>query len=235
MNDYFQVFLTSVFSVLFLFILTKMMGYKQLSQLSIFDYINGITIGSIAAELSTELEDPIKPLIAMAVYAFLALAISLISCKSIKFRRFFTGDSIVLMSGGKIFMKNLLRARIDINDLLTQCRINGYFDIADIQVAIMESNGAISFLPKSTARPITPEDISLSPEQEQPTAVVILDGKVFDNNLKYTGKDIQWLKKELKAQGFSSIDDVMLATCDVNDKLTVYEGTDASPKGDMFC
>ncbi len=230
-----QVALTSLISLAVMFILTKLMGYKQLSQLSMFDYINGITIGSIAAEMATELEKPLYPLTAMVVYAVITFIISIVSCKSIHIRRFFTGKSIILVDGGKIFQKNLLRARIDVNDLLTQCRINGYFNLSDIQMAIMEQSGAISFLPKSQTRPITPSDIGTSPTQELPAAVVILDGNILERNLKSTGKDVQWLKKQTHSQGYGSIKEILLASCDIDDNLSVYPKSEEKLTGDMFC
>ena len=107
-NDVLYILATSLGSIIVLFFLTKMMGYKQMSQLSMFDYINGITIGSIAAEFATSLEDDfLKPLTAMIVYAAMAFLISILCNKSIKMRRFFTGEPIILIDDGKIYKDNL--------------------------------------------------------------------------------------------------------------------------------
>ena len=120
---------TSLGSLLVLFLLTKIMGYRQMSQLSMFDYINGITIGSIAAEMATSLEDDfLKPLVAMIIYGIVAVLISLLTSKSIKFRRIVSGKSLILYDNNKLFYNNLKKAKMDIDEFLIQCRNNGYFN-----------------------------------------------------------------------------------------------------------
>ena len=126
----------SLGSLVALFILTKLMGNKEMSQLSMFDYIIGITIGSIAAEMSTALEDDfMQPLVAMIVYAVVAVIISIVSNKSLKIRRIIYGNSLILLDNGELYRKNFKKAKLDINEFLTQCRTNGYFNINDIQTA----------------------------------------------------------------------------------------------------
>lgn len=140
----------SLGSIIILFILTKIMGNREMSQLSMFDYIVSITIGSIAAEMSTSLENNfLEPVIAMAVYGIVATVISYFTCKSIKIRRIVSGRGKILYDNGKLYRKNLIKSKLDLNEFLMQCRINGYFNLADIQTAILEPNGRISFLPVS--------------------------------------------------------------------------------------
>ena len=113
----------SLGSVIFLFILTKLMGNKEMSQLSMFDYIIGITIGSIAAEMSTALEsDFMQPVIAMAVYAVVSIVISILSYKSLKIRRIISGNSLILLDNGELYRDNLKKAKLDLNEFLMQCR-----------------------------------------------------------------------------------------------------------------
>jgi uncharacterized membrane protein YcaP (DUF421 family) len=218
-----HIFLTSLGSVAALFLLTKIIGNRQMSQLSMFDYINGITIGSIAAEMATALEDDfLKPLTAMVVYALLSLLFSFVTGKSVKMRRFLTGETLILLDNGKIFKKNLKRAKLDLSEFLTQCRTSGYFNIANIQTALLEPNGKISFLPVSSKRPVIPCDLDLTPTQEKIVVNVIIDGEILYDNLKYTGNDEQWLKKQLHAQGISKPSDIFLATCDNENHLSIY-------------
>ncbi|MEM1484240.1 DUF421 domain-containing protein [Oscillospiraceae bacterium PP1C4] len=206
-----------------------------MSQLSMFDYINGITIGSIAAEMATSLEDDfMKPLAAMIIYALVSVLISIATNKSIKLRRILTGETLILLDDGKIYKKNLKKAKLDISEFLTQCRSSGYFNIANIQTAILEPNGRISFLPVSLQRPVTPCDLNLSPSQEKPVVNVIIDGKVLPDNLKFTGNNDTWLEKQLHAQGISKIADVFLATCDCDNQLSVYIKLEKSSSRDMF-
>lgn len=229
-----QVFLTSLGSVLFLFILTKIMGNKQISQLNMFDYINGITIGSIAAEMATALEsDFLLPLLAMIIYAAVVLLISFISSKSIRVRRFVTGRSILLLDNGKMYRKNFKKCKLDMAEFLTQCRVNGYFDISQIQTAVFECNGDISIMPKADYRPVTPQDMALKLPMEKPAVILIQDGVVLFENLHYIGKDKQWLNTQLKKLGINKATDVFLASCE-NDKVTAFIKCEENAPGDIF-
>lgn len=233
--DFVKIIISSLVSIIALFFSTKVIGNKQMSELSMFDYINGITIGSIAAEMATELDkNAYYPLVAIAVYTVIMWLISSVNEKSVGVRRFFGGRSILLMENGKIYQKNFKTAKIDINDFLTQCRINGYFNIEDIDTAILEQNGKLSFLPKSDAKPLSPRDINLSPEQEKLMKVVILDGNVMTENLKRTGNNMQWLENELHKQKIGNIKDVYVAECDNNNQLYVHKKMDKAPKNDPF-
>lgn len=233
--DFLKIILMSIGSIIALFISTKVIGNKQMSELSMFDYINGITIGSIAAEMATALDSKFYyPLLAIGVYTVVIWCISVISEKSIKSRRIFAGRSIVLMENGKLYEKNFRTAKIDINDFLAQCRINGYFNLDDIDTAILEQSGKISLLPKSDAKPITPRDINMSPEQEKLQQVIILDGHVMKENLKRSGNNEKWLQKELGRQKIGSIKDVYFAECDSNNKLSVFKREENAPKNDPF-
>ena len=213
----------SLGSILAIFILTKLMGYRQMSQMSMFDYIIGITIGSIAAEMSTSLEENFtQPLTAMIVYAVAALTLAFMTSKSIKARRLIEGEPLVLMNHGELYRSNLKKAKLDVTEFLVQCRVNGYFDVSKLECAILEGNGRISFLPKVEDRPLTPSDMQITPEQDYMVANVILDGNVMEENLKHIGKDEKWLYSQITARGAKQVEDVLLATCDMSDKVTVY-------------
>ena len=144
-----QITLTALGSLAALFLLTKLSGNKQVSQMNLFDYVMGITIGSIAAEMASELESPLRPLWAMVVYGLTAWGIALLTNRSIRVRRFITGKPLILMDSGVIYRKNLRRARMDLNEFLMYCRVSGYFDLNQIQTAILEHNGTVTFLPAS--------------------------------------------------------------------------------------
>lgn len=223
MQEVFYIVALSLGSIVAIFILTKLMGYRQMSQMSMFDYIIGITIGSIAAEMSTSLENHFtQPLTAMIVYAIAAFLLSKITTKSIKARRIIEGEPLVLFNNGELYKKNLKKAKIDVTEFLVQCRVNGYFDVSKLQTAILEGNGKVSFLPKVSDRPATPADFELEPEQDYMVANVILDGKIMTENLKHTGNDEKWLMNQIKGQGAGSVQDVLLATCDGSNQVTVF-------------
>lgn len=200
-----------------------MVGKKQISQLNLFDYIVGITIGSIAADISLDLEkDLLAGLVSLFLYGIIAYLISLLTMKSIKARRFFTGVPTVLVENSKIIESGLKKTKIDINELLAEARIAGYFDLDEIEYAIMEVNGNISFLPKDREKPITKKDMNLKSVDTGLTANVIIDGKYMKNNMKAIGKNKKWLDHELKILGYDNYDNILLATVDINYKILVY-------------
>ncbi len=215
---------TATASVIVLFLLTKLMGQKQISQLSLFDYINGITIGSIAAEMATALEQDFwLPLTAMVIYTLFSLLIAVLERKSIKLNKFFVGNPNILLENGVLYEKNLRRAHLSVTEFLSQCRIGGFFNLSDIQCAILEPNGSISFLPKGDMRPITPADMQIAAAPSTLLPNVIVDGKIFCANLRALGLNEAWLLKQLEKQGVSSPADVFLATVDAQKQLSVYK------------
>ena len=172
--DFFRVFITAPISLTVLFLLAKLMGNKQMSELNMFDYINGITIGSIAAELATgEFTDIYDGVMAMVIYSLIAIMLTFLSQKSLLLRRFITGKSIIIYDNGKFYNKNLSTAKIDINEILVMCRSKGYFNFDEIQTVILESNGQLSILPKDKKRPLTPDDMKITVLQSGVDAVVV--------------------------------------------------------------
>lgn len=217
-----KVILTSVLSAVALFIIAKILGHKQMSQLDFFDYITGITIGSIAAELATELEDPLYPLIAMVLYGIITFLLNLITSKYPKTRKFINGTPTIFMKDGKIYRKNLKKAKVDLSEFMVMCRQEGYFNINDISTAIFEYNGRLTVLPKATKRPVNPSDMNLVPPPETINTEVIMDGRILEENLKRLGLDKNWLNKELLCQGHKSAKEIFLGLCDDTKELTLY-------------
>ena len=220
-----KVVLTSVLSATTLFIIAKVIGHKQMSQLNFFDYITGITIGSIAAELATELEKPIYPLIAMIVYGVITVFLTILTSKLPKMRKFINGTPTIIMNNGKIYRKNIKKAKIDLTEFMVMCRQEGYFNLADIKTAIFEYNGRLTVLPVSTKRPLNPEDMNLVPKADHINTEVIMDGRILEDNLKRMGLDLKWLQQELNCQGFKSAKEILLGICDENNKITLYKNT----------
>lgn len=230
-----KVTILSFSSAIFLFILTKLMGNKEMSQLSMFDYIIGITIGSIAAEMSTALENSFtEPLTAMAIYAIISIILSVGSNKSLKFRRILYGNTLVLYNNGELFKNNLKKAKMDINEFLTQCRTNGFFNLSDIETAILEVNGKISFLPKADKRPVNPGDLNINPSIDKPVINVILDGCVLKENLNFLQLDEIWLQKEIVSQGYKNFNEILLASVDVDKNVSIYRNNNEGNKHDYF-
>lgn len=221
--DILKVVLTSILSVVALFIITKIMGHKQIIQLDFYDYIIGITIGSIAAELATELEQPWKPLIAMLIYGIISIGLSILTSKLPKMRKYINGSPTIIMNNGKLYRDNLKKAKLDLSEFMVLCRQSGFFNLNDIQTAIFEYNGKLTILPVSDKRPVTPADINLMPPAEYICTEVIMDGRIIDGNLKRMGLDTNWLQKQLETQGYKNAKEIFLGVCDSNNKLSLYE------------
>jgi len=223
--DMLQVYETLIrgfISLVTLFLVTKLMGKKQVSELSLFDYVMGISIGNFAAEITTNMDNQfINGIVAIILFGIVAFTISKLSMKSIIIRRFFMGVPTILIEHGKLMESGLKKAKIDVNDLLEECRSNGYFDISEIDYAIMEANGKVSILPTSENKSITIKDMKLKTKKQGLCANVIIDGKIMHKNLKNINKDEKWLEKELKLKG-KEYEDILLATVDINEKITFY-------------
>ncbi len=224
MSDFLNICFRTILVLVILFFITKMMGKKQISELNFFDYIVGITIGSIAADISLDIEkDMLAGIAALFIYGFISYIISFVSIKSILARRFFIGVPTVLVEKGKIIESGLKKAKIDVNDLLMEARENGYFNLDEIDYALMEVNGNISFLPKEKEKPVTKRDMKIKCSNEGLTVNAIIDSKYMVNNMKAINKDKEWLDHELKVNGYDNYDNILLATIDNNYKVTIYE------------
>ena len=218
-----QVVLASSFSAVVLFLIAKVIGHKQVAQLEFFDYITGITIGSIAAELATTLDKPWwKPTISMLVFGSITVALSIVTRRFARTRKFINGTPTIIMNDGKLYRENMKKAKLELSEFLLLCRQEGYFNLGDIQTAVFEYNGKLSILPKSTKRPLNPEDMELSPKPEHIGTEIIMDGRVMDVNLKRKGLDDDWLQKELKKKGYKSAKEIFLGICYDENQLTLF-------------
>lgn len=220
--DIIKILLTSVSSVAALFVIAKFMGHKQMAQLDFFDYINGITIGSIAAEMATNLEEPWKPFLAMVIYGGVSIILSMITNKLPRTRKFINGTPTIILDSGKLYRKNMKKAKLDLSEFMVLCRQEGYFNINEIQTAIFEHNGRISILPKSDFRPMCADDFKIELKPEFFFTEVIMDGRILDENLKRRGLDRVWLNRNLKEQGYKSEKDIYLGICDNENTLSLF-------------
>lgn len=216
--DLVQVAVTSLVSLAAMFLLTKLMGNKQVSPC--------LTMSS-ASPWAPSLRRwprswtrPENSLVAMVVYAA-AVCISLWANKSLGARRIITGKPLILMDGGVIYRENLKKAKMDLGDFLMYCRIGGYFDLGQIQTALLEHNGTVTFLPVERQRPATPADQSMQPDQTLLQTSVIQDGVILRGNLQRIGKDESWLERQLEKQVYKEAGEVFWAMADGN-QVTVF-------------
>lgn len=221
--DIIRLILTALLSVAVLFVTTKLMGHKQVAQLDFFDYVSGITVGSIGAELATELEQPQRPLIALLVWCGVALSLNLLAHKLPRSRKYVNGTPTILMTGGKIYRENLKKAKLDLSEFLMLCREQGYFDLRDVQTAVFEQNGQLSVLPRSAHRPATPEDLGIPTRASHIGTELIMDGQIMGENLTRIGCNELWLSERLAQSGHKSAKEILLAVYRAEeDELTLY-------------
>ena len=219
-----DVILRSILSLVTLFLVTKMLGKKQVSQLSLFDYVIGISIGNFAAEMTINTESQyMNGIVSVVMFGLVAYIVSIITMKSIILRRYFMGVPTILIQKGKILEKNMRKVKFDMNDLLEEIRNAGYFNLEEVEYAIMEANGKVSVLPKAAYKPVTVSDLKLNIKQDGLVANVIIDSKIMSKNLENMHKSKTWLEKQLKQKGYATYENILLATLDENDKVVIYE------------
>ena len=218
-----NVLVKGYFSLIFLFLVIKLLGKKQVSQLNIFDYVIGISLGNLAAEMTINSDiSIINGFLAMAIYGSCSLFVSYITNKSIIARRLISGVPIILIENGKISKKALQKVKLDLNDLMQDAREDGIFDISKVDFAIMEVSGKVTFLLKEEENPLTKKDMKIKSNKQSLTANLIMDGNIMTNNLKAFGKDENWLIKIVKDKGYK-IEDIFLLVANQNGEVTMYE------------
>ena len=158
----------------------------------------------------------------MFAFGAVTVILSLITRKFPRSRKYINGTPTIILDNGKLYRENMKKAKVELSDFMLMCRQAGYFNLNDIQTAVFEYNGKLSILPVSTKRPLNPEDVKLSPTQEQIGTEIIMDGRILEGNLKRMGYNETWLQKRLKEQGFKKAKDVFLGICDSNSKLTFF-------------
>ena len=230
-----KVIFASLFSAAILFLIAKLIGHKQVAQLEFFDYITGITIGSIAAELATTLDDPWwKPTIAMIVFGLVTVVLSIVTRKFPKSRKFVNGTPTIVMNDGKLYRENMKKAKLELSEFLLLCRQAGYFNLNDIQTAIFEYNGMLSILPVSAKRPLNPEDMKMAIKSGHIGTEIIMDGRVMGDNLKRKGLNDEWLRKEIQNQGYKSAKEIFLGICYAENNLTLFPVKQTDKKTKIF-
>ena len=226
----FKIIPRSVASLIVLFLITKLMGKKQVSELSLFDYVIGISIGNYTAEMVMNFDyQYINGIIAILTFGIISYLVSILTMKSMSLRRFLIGVPTIIIDEGKISLEALKKAKLDINDFLEQCRGEGYFDVSEISSAILEVNGKISILPKRDYQVPTLKDLKIKANKEYLSVNVIIDGNLMENNLKNSNKNKAWLDKELEKQGYNGYENILLATI-TNDSLNIFDKDTRTPK-----
>lgn len=208
------------FAILFL---ARVIGKKQLSQLTFFHYVTGITFGSIAAEISAQTETPFwDGLLSLIWWTALTIFISYLSLKSEKLRVIFDDKPTVLIKNGTILPKNLKKARLSLDELGMLLREQSVFSVADVDYAVFETNGELSIMKKPALENATKQDVkaSTAPAQYMPTEV-ISEGKIILQNLLNLNLTEDWLIRKLKKKNIQNVEDVFFAQVQENGSLYI--------------
>lgn len=220
LNEALVVVVRGVIGFFTLLIFTRLLGKEQVSQLSFFDYIVGITIGSIAASLTVDLNSRAWPhWIGLLVWTIASLSMQWISLKWRYISKFIEGEPIVVIMNGKIMERAMRKIRYRLSDLLMQLRSQGVFDVSEIEFAVLETDGKISVLRKSQFQPVTPRDLSINTNYLGISSELIYDGVVVEENLKQVNLSREWLDSQLKKNGINDPSEVFFASLDTQGNL----------------
>ncbi|HAX73815.1 MAG TPA: DUF421 domain-containing protein [Firmicutes bacterium] len=212
----------SIVSILVLFTLTRLMGKKHIANLTFFDYIVGISIGSIASQFAVDESIPyFHGIIALIVYTGFAVIISKVSLKGVWWRRVLGDTPTILIQKGEFIKQNLKKTKFTINDLAEEARLNGIFSIRDIDYAILETSGKVSFLLKPKKQNATIEDLNLDTHYKGLEAELIIDGTVMYEHLNWVKKDEQWLNQELSNKNIC-LENVFFASMNEAGQLNIF-------------
>jgi uncharacterized membrane protein YcaP (DUF421 family) len=216
------IIIRSVVAFTVLLVITRFMGQRQISQMTFFDYVVGITIGSIAGAVSADQNVKlIDGLAATLVWGGFTLLIGMIALKSYRFRKAVQGEPTILIRKGKVLEQNLRKLKMDASELMENLRENQVFHLADVEFAVMETNGQLSVLKKSDLEPVTRRDLGIQTAVRSEPRIVIMDGNVMKRTLQSLGFTEQWLLDKIREQGADRFEDVFLAQLDSAGNLYV--------------
>ena len=226
MDSIWWLLIFSTISVVYLFFISKILGKKQIAQLEFIDYVVGISIGSIAAEMATDTTDTpfYHYLIAMTIFFLFDVLITYFGRKGFFLKKFLKGSPLTVIYNGEINYKQLKKSKLDINELMSLCREQGYFDMNQIAFAIFENSGKLSVLPKSEYKPTVLGD--LPNKTIQPASlpnILVIDGKIAYSTLNQLNKDVGWLYNELKITNKKELGGIIFAEWDIkNSKMIIH-------------
>ncbi len=221
MKEYIEAIWKTITIFGMLVILTRIVGRKLLAQITFFDFVTGVTIGTIAGAYVVNEVKGHAVLLSPVILVICTLGLGFLTVKNLKLRKLFKGEPIVIIQNGKILEENMLKSRYTLDALEMQLRENKIFDINEVEFAVLEANGKLSVLKKTPYNPVTPKDLNLKTNYKGLATEIIKDGDVLDQNLKQNSLDINWLYKELHQQGIDDISKVMLASLNTDGSLYI--------------
>lgn len=228
MNEGLVVIVRSIIGFFTLLIFARILGRQQISQLTFFDYVLGITIGSIAASLSVDLSSRAWPhWVGLLTWTAAVLVLQWVSLKSRQASNYLISEPTVVIMNGQIMEDALKSIRYTMSDILEQLRDKGVFDLNQVGFAVVETDGKVSVLLKPEYLPVTPKDMNITPQANGLSTEIIYDGVIIEANLIQANIDRLWLDSELNRLGLQPFE-IFLATVDGNKNLYVDKYKDQS-------
>lgn len=221
MPEFLAIILRAAAAFFTLLIFTRILGKQQVSQLTFFDYIIGITVGSIAADIIDSNRSLVMELIGLSAWMCFAFLLQIITLKSRKLGKLIDGDPVVVIKNGKILENNMAKMRYKSKELLEQLRLKGAFNLSDVEFAVLETNGSLSVLKKSQHLPVTPNDLNIPTKYNGLSTAVILEGEIIQEKLEKYKLNQDWLLNELNKQGITDIKQVFIGSLDSSGNLYV--------------
>lgn len=226
-ESYFLIALRSLIAFVVILLMARWLNKEQLSHLTFCDWIVGITIGSIAANMATDFQGHSwSYVVALVAFGAAAYFTGMMTEKSRPVRKLIEGEPTVVIHNGRILEHNMAKLHYNLDNLLSQLRDKNVFSIEDVEFALLEGNGGLSVLLKSQKRPVTPTDLEISTSYEGISSEIIVDGQVIYQNLKQNQLDEQWLIAELKKQGYNSPRDIVFASLSSDGQLYIDDKRD---------
>ncbi len=214
------VFVRTIILYTIVVVVMRIMGKRQIGQLQPFELAIAIMISDLAAVPMQNTGIPLlHGIIPILTLLILQLLISFLSIRSLRARAIICGKPTILIEKGQIIESSLNKELYTLNDLLEQLRISNHPNIADVDYAILETNGQLSVIPKSQKRPLNPADMDIKTDYEGLPMDLIIDGRVLSDNLDKIGKDRQWLTQALRSQHYDHPEQILFASLDPSGKL----------------
>ncbi len=204
----------AVIIYIYMFLIVKVLGQRSIGTVQPIDFIFGVIIGDVLGEPLAAGETPLAgPIAAAATISAFHLSLSYIALKTPRFRRIIEDEPLIIIKNGRILEKEMKKAKLTVESLLTDLRIMGASDLKEVDYAVLESNGQISVIKKSEFQALTPNDMQKKPAPKGYPTVLIQDGQIIDANLQKVGT-IGWLDEQVRKLGCRNHTEVFLLTMD---------------------
>lgn len=208
-------FIRSFITYILLLLVLRLMGKRQIGELQPSELVTTLLLSEVASQPVTDDNIPlVYGLVPVAAILSFEVILSFAITKNKKFKKIMTGEISVLIDKGKLNMKEMKKNRISLEELASELRQKNIADISRVQYAIMEKNGKISVIEKAEYQPCTLEDMNIHSEERGIAHAFIVDGEICYENIESSGKNEEFLKKELEKRKIKSAEDIVLFTCD---------------------